>query len=585
MKKAVFLILFIYLSCIIIPISASAELLENGSFEQGMEYFIHTEAEGQYELTENTASSGTYCAYLFARTNKNICIQYDIKSVLEQNGMQYYCFSVAAKLDDRAFDFSKFRAVVKIVTDKNEFIYSGSDIKITNERFTLCTGSTNILWQGTILQACLYLENCTKNEYPNLFVDDFSLSFSPADIPSASEAPETLSFAEVQTGALRRDIWDDSCKEAQAAAAELWPLRYRSLLPFHTAVQDTVRFGHYKEIIDVEIAFAEYAGIDFWAYYWLKDSGAYQAHRTSTRSSAVKLCFVLDKTLSAEEIQEMTDYFSLDCYFKLAQRPILFLEDDAYETLELLLKRCSEQNTAAPYIILISQNNVQAHAKGIDAIAPAGNSQDWQNALSYTKNIVPMVCCGESKKNPFPAQKIAQSVEEALRFCSQTSAIPGCILIDAWNKNLQGSFIIPTLCFDKEGNAVIENGRCRLDTSRIDALHNILNPNGNTDILRYYGTYPSDIPEPSPTTVSAVPGTSDQKEPLPDSGMEEEEATANISETDGAAENEILIHSNNAKGYLWLLAGIFLLTAAIVILIILFKRKQRNEKESRNHGS
>ena len=151
MKKAVFLILFIYLSCIIIPISASAELLENGSFEQGMEYFIHTEAEGQYELTENTASSGTYCAYLFARTNKNICIQYDIKSVLEQNGMQYYCFSVAAKLDDRAFDFSKFRAVVKIVTDKNEFIYSGSDIKITNERFTLCTGSTNILWQGTIL--------------------------------------------------------------------------------------------------------------------------------------------------------------------------------------------------------------------------------------------------------------------------------------------------------------------------------------------------------------------------------------------------------------------------------------------------
>lgn len=585
MRKAVFLILFIYLSCIIIPISASAELLENGSFERGMEHFIYTESAGRYELTENTAASGKYCAYLFARTSKSTCVQYDIKPFLEQNGMQYYGFSVAAKLDDSAFDYSKFRAIVKIVTDRNEFIYTGPDIKIVNERFTSCSGNTNILWQGTILQAYLYLENCTKNEYPNLFIDDFSLSFSPVDIPSASEEPEAPSFTEVQTGALRRDIWDDSCGEAQAAAAELWPLRYRSLLPFHTDVQDSIRFGHYEEIIDVEIAFAEYAGIDFWAYYWLKDSGAYQAHRASTRSSAVKLCFVLDKTLSLKDIQEITEYFSLDCYLKLSQRPVLFLENDTYETLEPLLKLCSEKNIAAPYIILITKNYVQVHAKGIDAIAPAGNRQAWKAALSYTQNIVPVVCCGESKKNPFTAHQIAQSVEAALSFCSENSAMPGCVLIDAWNKNLQGSCLVPTLCFDKDGNAITENGSYCLDTSRIDALHSVLNPNGNTDILRHYGTYPSDIPAPSIPAVSAVPGISGKKGQVPDPSMEEGEPTADVSATDGTAENEIIIHNKNTKGYLWLIAGIFLLTAAIVILIIFLKRRRRNEEESRNHGS
>lgn len=96
MKKIVFLILFIYLSCIIIPVSAASELLENGSFEQGMKCFIHTESDGQYKLTEETAASGKYCAYLFARTVKNTCVQYDIKPFLEKKRyavLQFLCRS------------------------------------------------------------------------------------------------------------------------------------------------------------------------------------------------------------------------------------------------------------------------------------------------------------------------------------------------------------------------------------------------------------------------------------------------------------------------------------------------------------
>ena len=587
MKKIVFLILFIYLSCIIIPVSAASELLENGSFEQGMKCFIHTESDGQYKLTEETAASGKYCAYLFARTVKNTCVQYDIKPFLEKNGMQYYSFSVAAKLDDPAFDYSKFRVVVKIITDRNEFIYTGSDSKVVNEYFIPCSGNTNILWQGTILQASLYLENCTKNEYPNLFIDDFSLSFVPVDIPSVSAEPEKPGFAETQTGALRRDIWDDSCGEAQAAAAELWPVRYRSLLPFHTAVQDTLSFGHYEEMIDVEIAFAEYAGIDFWAYYWLKDGGAYQAHRESTRSCAVKLCFVLDKTLSVKDIQEMTDYFSLDCYLKLSQRPVLFLED-SYEMLEPVLNLCSKKNIATPYIILITKNSVQIHANGIDAIASAGNEQAWNEALSYTQNIVPLVCCGESKQNAFTAQQIAQNVKAALKFCSENSAMPKCILIDAWNKNLQGSYLVPTLCFDEIGNPLTENGSYCLDISRIDALHSVLNPNGNTDIIRHYGLHRSDIPTPNLSNLPAASANSDIFDPhwqTPDPSTEESDNTADISATDKNTENEIIIHSQNTKWYLWLIAGIFLLSVIIIIFIVFQKRRHQHEEKSGNHGS
>ncbi len=584
MKKLAFFTLFIYLWCMIIPVSASSELLENGSFEKGLTGYFYAENGGQYLYTSNAAASGKYSVYLSKRTSQDICIQYDIKQILKQHGPQYYTFSISAKLNEPAFDYSKFRAVIKIVTTDQEFLYKSQEEKIVNEKFTSCKSSTNLLWQGEITEAYLYLQNCTKNEYPNIFIDDFSLSFSIVDVPSSTDTP---TFSSIQIGAIRRDIWEDSSVESKAAASELWPERYRMLFPFHTALGEEIHFGLYQDIIDIEIDFAEYAGIDFWAYYWLENGGAYRAHKKSSKASSVKMCFILEQTTSLQQIKEMAEYFSLDCYLKLSQRPVLFLDGDTntYNKLDMLSQVCALKGIQLPYIILMTPSYLQSSAEGIDAIVPTGDSiteSDWKEAFSYTKELIPMVYCGKNKADYCTADEIISTLKTALDFCKNTN--PGCILLNAWNRNEAGAWLVPTLSFNASGNAIIENGKYRLDTSRIEALHNLLNPNGETDILHHYSAYSLQEPQDNRT-----PAVTEKPQPSGNeagNNIEKETAENILVSPQITASEEIVVAT--PEGFMrpvWIsLIAVFVVLVA-VILFVLWKRKKNHEKESGNHGS
>lgn len=582
MKKITFLILLIYLSCIIIPVSALTELLENGSFERGIDGCVYIEEAGQYLHTSETASSGDFSIYIFKRMSQSTCIQYDIQPILKQYGTRYYHFSASVKLNEPAFEYSKFCAVIKIITDTQEYIYKSPEVKIVNERFSVCESTTNLFWQGNILEAYLYLENAAKNEYSNVFIDDFSLSVSEEN-PIVTNPP--AEFSSLQVGALRRDIWQDTCEESKTAASELLLERYHPLLPFHTVLQPEVRFGSYKDIMDIEIDFAAYAGLDFWAYYWLKEGGAYREHKESGNAAKVKMCFVVEPGLPKEALREMASYFSLNCYLKIQERPVLFLEGDSgtYEKISLLQQLCAEKGLAAPYIILITQNAVQSNAPGIDAVALTGGRPVWQQALKDTNSIVPFISCGMDKRNYQSPQEIVNHIKEAFSFYNTSGAGPGCILVNAWNKNAAGAWLSPTLCFDSKGNVLSEDGAYCLDTSRIDALHALLNPNGPDTILRRYG---GTAYTPSYPPLTLAPG---ETPALPSFFTNAAEETAFCSEpaetslsVPTAALDDRGISSFHFPVF-WFFAAV-LLAAGVIVLIILLKRKKKREEKGGNHG-
>src|SRR5207249_1207944 len=110
-------------------------------------------------------------------------------------------------------------------------------------------------------------------------------------------------FARPMIGAIRWDAWYDpkDGKVAKAVEEALGPAKYHFRMPFFGSEtgSDSVRInGHSQATMDQEIAYAKYAGLDYWAFDAYAPSNpmsnALKLYLDSRYKGSINFCLIID---------------------------------------------------------------------------------------------------------------------------------------------------------------------------------------------------------------------------------------------------------------------------------------------------
>lgn len=245
-------------------------------------------------------------------------------------------------------------------------------------------------------------------------------------------------------GAIRWDAWTRGSEWER----NLGPRQWRNRLPFYgrEVGEDVVEIDAARqEVMDQEIAYANAAGLDFWAYCFhlpqdlgaQPESYAVRLHLSSQRKNDVHFCFILmaqgwwgprDEYWRAAEA--LARYFVDPAYQKvLDNRPLLFIfyveqlvkyfggEEQARRGLDMIREKAVAAGTGPPYIVA-QVWNAETGARyvdqmGFDAIGAyamirwgdgnaeypyaalaEGNRRFWEACRATGKPVVPLVMAG-----------------------------------------------------------------------------------------------------------------------------------------------------------------------------------------------
>ena len=325
----------------------------------------------------------------------------------------------------------------------------------------------------------------------------------------------------VLVGTIRWDAWVGDVHPVGVAVEQaLGPPEYHYRIPFFGEITGPAKVkinGTSQEIIDNEIYFANYAGLDYFAFVWYHDTCMLSTCRhnylNSSMNSLINYCLIVEsqRFLTEMSYSDLITHFKNPHYQKVADgRPLFYFfgtNGISSATVSTLRDLCIITGAGDPYIVLICTGEYVGDKNfGFDAISMYGVSwlndgvpyqeivsteiSQWNYFASIELPIVPHVTTGWDKRprydNPVfwepPAspsnwvqmgtpEEISNHVTNAINWVNNNPALctANTVLIYAWNEFDEGGWLCPTLPqFEGMG--------------RIESLHNSLyNSAGTAD--------------------------------------------------------------------------------------------------------
>ena len=328
----------------------------------------------------------------------------------------------------------------------------------------------------------------------------------------------------VTIGAIRWDAWVGPTNTSGTGSDNvglqvektLSPNKYHNRVPFfgtETGVNSILARELTQSIMDADIAYANAAGLNYWAFYYYPIGSGMDTARNLYLSSNVKnglnFTFIINRSLPSANFGEVISAFSNPNYQKvLGNRPLLYIHTDPgniYTKADIGNLR--SQSTAAglgnPYIVVMNGNPAIASSQlwtlGADAIssytsAGSGGSPfaavmqndqlGWDSYAQTGYKVVPWVTTGwdprpridnpvswtkysaSSWAQPAMPSELSTSLQNALDWSAQHEQIaePATVIMYAWNEFDEGGWLSPTIT---PGSSII-------NTDRITAIKNTL---------------------------------------------------------------------------------------------------------------
>jgi|GEM_PF-1114212 len=572
MKKSIVFLVILMLVFGMIPWNTSTvyayeqntELLENTGFEQS-DTSMWTARSCILSRDSANKKSGSYSMKVTDRKIYYSSAVQNITSILQQCGQGAYSFSAYMKLLTGESETPMY--VVISITDDNTkpHWYTGNSATITSSAFTQSKNtSASISWEGTLKEALIYIQNADNTLMPALYLDDFSLIKTgaigdPILTSDYISTPQTIAKRDTgdpAVGAIRWDAWLPTTNSVGAQVARsLSPSKYHFRLPYYSIVlsntddddSNDVDYPPYSQtLMDNEIRYAEYAGIDYWAYCWYPiGSGmdtARNRHVSSGLRDKVKMCAILNvNPFGDAERAQLVDYMSQSFYMKVqGGRPLLFFfgSSDSLATIIAIQQDCLAKGIPMPYCVsmggvTIGMDAVSNYAIGgsngqtFSSLAASAES-NW-NSQKSSRQVIPLVTTGWDPRPRYDhpvtwttvsanswaqtatASQIAAHLQNGINWTknNSSSTLANAVLMYAWNEHDEGGWLCPTVKVDSNGNVLKQaNGLNQVNTERVDALHTLLN-NAAPTVNPWSTPVPTIKPTatPAPTQVPTVKPT------------------------------------------------------------------------------
>ncbi|MDR3696315.1 hypothetical protein [Mucilaginibacter sp.] len=320
----------------------------------------------------------------------------------------------------------------------------------------------------------------------------------------------------VLVGAIRWDAWIGDTKNGISVGLQversLSPHKFHYRAPFFSKEigPDSMQSREItQDVMDQDIAYANYAGINYWAFVYYKNGSGMDIQRNLYLNSKVKLglrwCLIIGSTFDANELVWLINQFKRSDYQKVFnQRPLLYLLEQGKnlkpDQLALIRKLSAAAGLNDPYIVLMSSEyvkpNIYADSLGVNALSrynssagkngspyfpdiPNADKNGWEDMKKTGAQVVPWVTAGRNMKpriersvswQKIPAdrwaadgtpEQIADNLQNSILWVknNQQTCAANTVIIYAWNEFDEGGWICPTF----GGN-----------TDRIRAIRNVL---------------------------------------------------------------------------------------------------------------
>ena len=385
-------------------------------------------------------------------------------------------------------------------------------------------------------------------------------------------------------GAIRWDAWTSHDGNPNSVISQveraLSPAEFHERAPFFAEVTEdgNIIIPEYtQEIFDLEMEYAIYAGIDYFAYVWYNSAmkAAREFHTQSKYKNDVKMCACFDGNAIGKDYarQDMEKLFMEDYYMKVLDgRPLMYyfavssnlakITEDIRYYRELTKKlgipepyavimNVSAEEAYNAYGDAVSSYTVYGHEnETFSALMKRAHSQ-WKKWNATGLSHVPTVSFGWNPKpryiNPvswvgyeynswskIPAAKeIQKHLMYALSYmdhpCVTEQTEANILLSYAWNEHDEGGWLCPTIAVDKNGNQIYnDDGSKKLNTERIEAVKSTLASfEGGERTTIVINGVSNAVTEESTSATEALT----------------ESATETVTETEAASNNESLTSS------------------------------------------
>lgn len=209
--------------------------------------------------------------------------------------------------------------------------------------------------------------------------------------------------ADPTLGAIRWDAWTGSTNSIGVQVEKtLSPSSYHYRVPFfgvETGENSVTIDGTTQGIMDQEIDFATYAGLDYWAFLWYPATSgldeSLKLYKSSAKKAMLDYCLVIEheRFVNQISIQQILDEFKDASYVRVIHgRPLLYIM--GYSSLQTkdidtLIVRSQRQGTGNPYIVQLrvdgSLNVLETYhmdAFSMYAVSWMGNGVAYQELIS-----------------------------------------------------------------------------------------------------------------------------------------------------------------------------------------------------------
>lgn len=311
-------------------------------------------------------------------------------------------------------------------------------------------------------------------------------------------------------GAIRWDWWADNFH-----CTTLWlsPQKWHYKAPFfakETGNNSLELKGNTQEIFDKELDYAQYAGLDYFAFVWYGNgvdpnalwNGAYgrELFKKSTKKGNMKMAYILEMTnYSPEKLKLICADMGRDDYQKINGRPLFFFMDyppitpNQVEEINKIYRKL-HPTAPLPYIVNTIQVGVQEaqmnNKTGVAAWSQytgyrqSGDINMRERYKTAGVKLIPTLTVGWDTR-PISEQPcswyqnaphepeyrltgdaLKNHLIDTINFVKANPTIceANSILCYAWNENAEGGYIVPT----------IVPGTSQINTSIIETFHQVL---------------------------------------------------------------------------------------------------------------
>lgn len=370
---------------------------------------------------------------------------------------------------------------------------------------------------GKTLKVAIQSGSCFSKAIFDSTVDGEPVIAPPIVEPPVIEQTQTQTTATTSNrpliGAVRWDWWADNF---ECTTKWLSPNKWHYKAPFfakETSENSLELKGNTQEIFDKELEYANYAGIDYFAFDWYSGenalwNGAYgrTLFKSSTKKGNMKMCYILEATslggdFNSQTLKNICTDFGREDYQKINGRPLFF-----YMTYPPLTPKQVDAinntysaiypNAPLPYIVNAIQVGVQEaqmnNGTGIAAWSQytgyslQGDIKMRERYKEANVKLIPTLTvgwdtrpiaeqpCSWYQNAPYETEyrltgdALKSHLTDTINFVKANPTIceANTILVYAWNENAEGGYMVPTLI----------PGTNKINTDTIEIFRQVLNP-------------------------------------------------------------------------------------------------------------